>query len=93
MADPASGRVGYFGLVVDVVDEHGGWVNKFEGDAALAVFGAPIPLEQAPSAALGAARELADRLPPEGERWRLDGTVTLRGRGEQTRLAEPVLDD
>ena len=30
---------------------------------------------------------------PESERWRLDGTVTLRGRGEQTRLAEPVRGD
>jgi hypothetical protein len=30
---------------------------------------------------------------PESERWRLDGTVTLRGRSAQTRLAEPVLDD
>jgi class 3 adenylate cyclase len=30
---------------------------------------------------------------PESESWRLDGTVTLRGRGEQTRLAEPVRGD
>jgi adenylate cyclase len=149
----------FFGFVVDVVDGHDGWVNKFEGDAALAVFGAPIPLEQAPSAALAAARELAERLPrelegleaaigvsagevvagnvgderrfeytvigdpvneaarltelakqrsphllasdsilerasePESEHWRLDGTVTLRGRRAQTRLAEPVLGE
>ena len=33
------------------------------------------------------------RLGGGGERWRLDGTVTLRGRREQTRLAEPVLGD
>ena len=31
----------FFAVVVDVVAEHGGLVNKFEGDAALAVFGAP----------------------------------------------------
>ena len=31
----------FFSVVVDVVEEHGGWINKFEGDAALAVFGAP----------------------------------------------------
>ena len=32
----------FFTVVVEVVAEHGGWVNKFEGDAALAVFGAPV---------------------------------------------------
>jgi adenylate cyclase len=32
----------FFTVVVDVVEAHGGWINKFEGDAALAVFGAPV---------------------------------------------------
>ena len=31
----------FFQLVVECVERHGGWVNKFEGDAALCVFGAP----------------------------------------------------
>lgn len=31
----------FFGVVVEVVTAHSGWVNKFEGDAALCVFGAP----------------------------------------------------
>ena len=26
----------FFGVVVEVVEDHGGWINKFEGDAALA---------------------------------------------------------
>jgi len=30
-----------FGVVIDVVEREGGWVNKFEGDAALCLFGAP----------------------------------------------------
>ena len=33
----------FFAVIVDEVDRHHGFVNKFEGDAALAVFGAPIP--------------------------------------------------
>ncbi len=35
----------FFGVVVEAVDSHGGWINKFEGDAALAVFGAPAELD------------------------------------------------
>ncbi len=31
----------FFDTVVRVVSEEGGWVNKFEGDGALCVFGAP----------------------------------------------------
>ena len=31
----------FFALVVECVEREDGWVNKFEGDAALCVFGAP----------------------------------------------------
>lgn len=31
----------FFSIIVAVVDREGGWVNKFEGDAALCLFGAP----------------------------------------------------
>ena len=55
----------FFGTVVSVVQGHGGWVNKFEGDAALCVFGAPLPLDDAAGAALCAGRELRDRLAAE----------------------------
>ncbi|MFI0406107.1 adenylate/guanylate cyclase domain-containing protein [Actinomadura sp. 3N508] len=55
----------FFGVVVTVVAGHGGWINKFEGDAALAIFGAPTQLEDSAGAALGTARELARRLRAE----------------------------
>ena len=42
----------FFTIVADVVDEHEGFINKFEGDAALAVFGAPVALDNAAAAAL-----------------------------------------
>jgi adenylate cyclase len=58
----------FFGIVVEVVTVHGGWVNKFEGDAALCVFGAPTEHPHAAAAALAAARELRRRL-----RRELDG--------------------
>jgi adenylate cyclase len=56
---------GFFGVVVDVVHACGGWVNKFQGDATLAVFGAPVELDDAADRALAAARTLAERLPHE----------------------------
>jgi len=52
----------FFAVVVETVEEHGGWINKFEGDAALAVFGVPAPVADPAGAALAAARVLADRL-------------------------------
>jgi len=52
----------FFAIVVDVVDRTGGIVNKFEGDAALCVFGAPVPRDDADTCALHAARLLRDRL-------------------------------
>jgi adenylate cyclase len=55
----------FFALVVDVVEHHGGWINKFEGDAALAVFGVPTGLSDAAGSALGAGRVLAARLSDE----------------------------
>ncbi len=52
----------FFSVVVDEVGRHGGFVNKFEGDGALCVFGAPVDLDGAPIAALAAARSLRERL-------------------------------
>lgn len=48
----------FFEAVIDVVDRHGGFVNKFQGDATLAVFGVPIDHGDSCTSALAAAREL-----------------------------------
>jgi adenylate cyclase len=55
----------FFGIVVDCVSMHGGWVNKFEGDAALCVFGAPTSHPDAAGAALATARLMQTRLDRE----------------------------
>jgi adenylate cyclase len=55
----------FFAVVVEVTTEHGGWVNKFEGDAALCVFGAPTPHPDAARGALAAGRTLNVRLRAE----------------------------
>ena len=52
----------FFAAVVGVVHEKEGLVNKFEGDAALCVFGAPAPQEDHAARALETARRLRARI-------------------------------
>ncbi len=52
----------FFRMVVAQVDEHHGLVNKFQGDAVLAVFGAPLRTDDPASAALATARTLGVEL-------------------------------
>ena len=51
--------------MVDEVDLRHGLVNKFIGDAVLAIFGAPVELPDHAGAALSAARAMARRLAEE----------------------------
>ena len=48
----------YFRRMVDIVLEHGGNVDKFQGDGILVVFGAPEPLDDSPERAVRAARAM-----------------------------------
>ena len=52
----------FFGCVVQTVTEEGGWVNKFEGDGALCVFGVPDDQPDHAARALRAARRLRQAL-------------------------------
>ena len=52
----------FFRIVVAEVDKRNGLINKFQGDAALAVFGAPLRIDDPASAALATARALGDEL-------------------------------
>ena len=52
----------YFDAVVRVVSAEGGWVNKFEGDGALCVFGAPATQPDHAARALRSARVLHGEL-------------------------------
>lgn len=55
----------FFAVVVDVVETNSGLVNKFEGDAVLAIFGAPVASDDPAGDALAAARAMAERLREE----------------------------
>ena len=52
----------FFEAVVGATQDHGGLVNKFIGDAALCVFGAPLTQDDPAGAALAAARDMIGRL-------------------------------
>ncbi len=90
----------FFAIVVEEVDRHCGLVNKFEGDASLAIFGAPNHLDSPENEALVAARRIAERL--AGEMCELDagigvaagqvvaGNVGAKERFEYTVIGEPV---
>lgn len=52
----------FFQIVVAAVDDHDGVINQFQGDAALAIFGAPIQADGAATAALATARALTPAL-------------------------------
>jgi adenylate cyclase len=49
---------GAFAVLVDILDRHGGIVNKFLGDGFLALFGAPLEAPDAAQRAVAAAREM-----------------------------------
>ncbi len=51
-----------FAIATDAVERHGGRVEKFIGDAIMAVFGTPIAHDDDPARALSAAIELRDRV-------------------------------
>lgn len=88
----------FFGVVVDEVHAQGGWVNKFQGDATLVVFGAPAPLDRAADRALAAARALARRLPAEVPLLQAGigvayGSVVAGNIGDERRFEFTVIGD
>jgi adenylate cyclase len=87
----------FFSVVVDEVEAGGGLLNKFEGDAALCIFGAPVGLDDPATAALHVARTIRDRVADMGE---LDvgigvaaGPVIAGQIGAASRLEYTIIGD
>ena len=53
---------GYFNLMTEQIRKHGGTVEKYIGDAVMAVFGAPFAHEDDPDRAIRAALDMQDAL-------------------------------
>lgn len=63
--DPEEVRLlmaGYFGVIEQVIHRHGGTIEKFIGDAVMAVFGIPVAHEDDPDRAVRAALEILQAL-------------------------------
>ena len=95
-------------IFVEIINRHGGMVNKFTGDGFLAVFGAPLPLDahRNAEAAVTAAREIqlavdglmaemaAKQWPPIRLRIGISsGPVITGSMGGSSRMEYAVLGD
>ncbi|RYX85829.1 adenylate/guanylate cyclase domain-containing protein [bacterium] len=68
----------YFQAMSDVVFAHDGMVDKFMGDAIMAIFGAPLETEDHATAALHTAIQMLERIDELQERWQREGLPTIR---------------
>jgi adenylate cyclase len=93
----------FFEAVVTALASHGGWINKFEGDGAVGIFGAPADQPDHAARALRAGRELRsklDALERDNPQLRaaigissgevVAGNVGARERYEYTIIGDPV---
>jgi class 3 adenylate cyclase len=67
----------YFDAMVEAVAASGGVVDKFIGDAVMAVFGGVLPLPDPCAASVAAAREMRRRLAALNAAWQRAGLAPL----------------
>jgi class 3 adenylate cyclase/tetratricopeptide (TPR) repeat protein len=77
----------YFERMRAIVERHGGSVEKFIGDAVMAVFGVPVVHEDDALRALRAAAEMREALPELGLHGRIGVTTGEVVTGTEERLA------
>lgn len=68
----------YLPEMTQIIHEYGGTVDKYEGDAIVAFFGAPIAHEDDPGRAVRSALEMQQRLIELRNRWGEQGRAELR---------------
>ena len=78
---------GYFTQMKEIVERHGGSVEKFIGDAVMAVFGVPVAHEDDAIRACRAAVEMRDAFPQLGVEGRIGLTTGEVVTGTEERLA------
>ncbi len=69
---------GFYGIVLDVILKYGGTIDKIIGDAVMAYFGAPLPLEDHAERAVKSAVEILERLEEFNKRQLKKGEPAFR---------------
>ncbi len=78
----------YFGAMVPIILKHNGIVDKFMGDALLAIFGAPIETEDHAQNAVNASIEMLDKISSLQDQWLKEGKPNIEiGIGINTGIA------
>jgi class 3 adenylate cyclase/tetratricopeptide (TPR) repeat protein len=77
----------YFERMKEILERHGGTVEKFIGDAVMAVFGVPVSHEDDALRAVRAAAEMRDALPELGLEGRIGVSTGEVVTGTEERLA------
>lgn len=70
----------YHSAMTEIVLKYGGYLDKFIGDAIMAIFGVPLPLENHTRKACKAALEMQDRLQKMRVKWELEKRPQLEAR-------------
>ncbi|MEO8440844.1 MAG: adenylate/guanylate cyclase domain-containing protein [Spartobacteria bacterium] len=96
----------YFTRMSAIVEAHGGVVDKYVGDALMALFGAPLAGPNDVDHALEAALDMSDALDELNRQWQAEGrqplsigigvntdVVVAGNMGSQTRLNYTVIGD
>ena len=97
----------YFTIMVNIIKKHGGTIDKFIGDAIMALFGAPVSYEDNARRAVAAAYEMRQALPsvpledlvmPEGMQFNIGigihyGDVTVGSIGSADKTDYTVIGD
>lgn len=68
----------YFSEMEPIVTKHNGIINKFIGDAVMAVFGEPIQDEQHPINAVKCGYEMLKKVENLNEKWSKEGKPTIQ---------------
>jgi adenylate cyclase len=67
----------YFSEMVEIIFEHGGTLDKFIGDAIMALWGAPVAHDDDPARAFAAALDMQAAVRELNERWTASGKPAI----------------